>query len=118
MDSKSVSDALAAMAAELTALLLASDESVAAQIAQLKLVDRCRCGDSFCATFYTAPRPNLGADLSMQENGMSCYGPNHRNVLLVPPRGLIILDIVEQRIMWVEVLYREDIRTALEAVLS
>ncbi len=101
-----VVDLLPAFAAELSGLLSASEEpELADQMPGLELVDRCRCGDSFCATFYTQPPP-VGA-----------YGPSHYNVVLDPTEGMIILDIVEQRIACVEVLYREDIRTALASLL-
>ena len=46
----------------------------------------------FCQSFYTAPRPDAG------------YGPGHRNVCLDPRRGMLVLDVVDGRIMFVEVL--------------
>jgi hypothetical protein len=41
-------------AGELERLLKKSGEpELAAQAPQLTIVDRCRCGDDFCASFYT-----------------------------------------------------------------
>jgi hypothetical protein len=90
---------------ELTALLLTAGEpDLAAQIGGLEIVQRCPCNDDFCATFYTAPRP-AGA-----------YGPGHRNISLEPEKGMIILDVVDERIMKVEVLYRDDVRSQLASI--
>ncbi len=101
-----VSEVFPDLTAELTKLLLDSEESaLAPQVPHLKLVDRCRCGDSFCATFYTEKPPS------------GSYGPKHRNVVLDPDEGMIVLDVVEQKIMCVEVLHRPDVRAALVAAL-
>ena len=40
------------------------------------------------------------------------YGPGHRNVLLSPPRGSIILDVVRDEIMFVELLSLPPLRTS------
>jgi hypothetical protein len=78
---------------------------LAAQVRRLPLVDRCRCGDDFCATFYTAPKPN------------GAYGAGHKNVIVGSATGMIILDVVNGEIMCVEVLYRPDVQKGLFAVL-
>lgn len=75
------------------------------QVPDLKLVDRCRCGDDFCSTMYTQPKPNKG------------YGPTHRNIPLCPRKGMIILDVVEDRIACIEILYRDEIRQTLYKLL-
>jgi hypothetical protein len=55
----------------------------------------CGCGDTFCQSFYTAPKPD------------GPYGPGHSNVLLDPPwPRMLILDVVDGRIMYVEVIDR------------
>ncbi len=60
-------------AAELHALLQRDgDVALAAQVRQLMIFERCRCGDSFCSTFYTAPRPEGG------------YPPEHQTLALLP----------------------------------
>lgn len=61
----------------------------------LTVHDLCGCGDSFCQSFYTAPKPN------------GAYGPGHSNVPLIPPwPGMLVLDIVDGQIKYVEVLDR------------
>lgn len=58
----------------------------------------CGCGDSFCSSFYTGPKPN------------GPWGPGARNVVLQPRTGDVILDVVDGRIRFVEVLDRKDVR--------
>jgi hypothetical protein len=92
---------------ELEELLLKEGEpELAAQVPALRILDRCRCGDDFCGTFYVRPEPK------------GSYGPNHRNVSLSPKEGMLILDIVDGRIACVEALYRDEIRKAIQAVTS
>ncbi len=102
--SPSLVDTLPSLAKEVTTLLSEQNEhELATQVADLTIVDRCRCGDGFCATFYTQPKPH------------GAYGPNHRNVSLTPESGHIVLDVVSERIMKIEVLDRDEIRKALQA---
>ncbi len=85
------------LAAELENLLVADGEpELAAQVHSLALVDRCRC-DENCATFYCVPRPKGG------------WGPNHRNVLLDVEEGLTVLDVLDEKIVCVEILDRDEI---------
>jgi hypothetical protein len=63
----------------------------------LTIVERCRCGDDFCASFYTQPKPK------------ESYGPGHDSMELEPTEGMLILDIVDGRIAHVEILHRNDI---------
>lgn len=45
-------------AAELRQLLVeAGEPALATQVPGLAIFDRCCCGDDFCATFYTKPKP-------------------------------------------------------------
>ncbi len=68
---------------------------LATQVKELTVLEDCGCGDSFCQSFYTAPKPE------------GSYGPGHSNLLLEPPwPGWLILDVVDGRIMFVEVLHR------------
>ncbi len=102
-----VSDALPAFAAELQRLLTeAGEPELAAQVPGLVILERCRCDDDFCATFYTQPKPE------------GAYGPGHRNVALTPEEGMLILDVVGGKIACVELLYRDEIRRKLDAVFS
>lgn len=93
-------DALPDLADELTALLRNQNESdLAEQIPLLRLIDRCRCGDDFCATLYTAPKPK------------EAYGPNHESRSRCPSSGELILDLVDRTIVCIEILFHEDIRS-------
>ena len=78
---------------------------LASQVATLPLVERCRCGDDFCATFYTVTKP-AGA-----------YGPGHSNLVVESCEGTIILDLMNDEIHCVEVLYRPDVQKELFTVL-
>ena len=102
----SLADTLPEFAFELRQLLLQTGESqLAAQVPGLVILERCRCGDDFCATFYTQPKPQ------------GSYGPGHRNVALTPKEGMLILDVVSDKIACVEVLYRDEIRRKLVSAL-
>lgn len=101
-----LSDALPAFAAELQRLLTEAGESeLAAQVPSLGIFGRCDCGDDFCGTFYTKPKPK------------GSYGPGHRNVALTPDEGMLILDVVAGEIACVEVLDRKEVREKLDALL-
>lgn len=98
--------ALPALAAELSSLLERAGQSdLAEQVAQLRLVDRCRCEDEFCATIYTAPRPR------------GAWGAGHQNVALEPAEGYVVLDLLDRKIVCIEVLYRKPIRDEVLRVL-
>ena len=95
-------DVFPLLSQELQELLINTGENdLASQVSGLRIVDRCRCGDDFCASFYTQPKPE------------GAYGPGHRNVALAPAEGMLILDAVDGVIAHVEVLYRNDIRQKL-----
>jgi hypothetical protein len=95
-------DVLPELAVELRILLEASNHrDLADQLAGLVIFDRCRCGDSFCASFYTQPKP-LGA-----------YVGDFYTIEVEPKEGMILLDVVNTQIAHVEVLYRDDIRKTL-----
>ena len=93
-------------AAELESLLIAAGEKdLAAEVATLRLVDRCRCGDWFCATVYCAPRPP------------GAWGPRHKTICLDPSKGMINVDVVDGKVVEIEVLYRDDLRDKLLSLL-
>jgi hypothetical protein len=77
------------------------EPGLAAQIANAVVRDRCRCDDSFCAMFYVKPKPN------------GVFGPGHRNVVLDPRKGMVVLDVVHDEVMAIEVLYNDDFRRVL-----
>jgi hypothetical protein len=83
----------------------AGDSELASQVPRLAIFDRCRCGDDFCAAFYTQPKPKDG------------FGTGHRNLALTPDERMLILDVVAGEIACVEVLDRKDVRRKLDAVL-
>ncbi|GLL02813.1 hypothetical protein [Dactylosporangium matsuzakiense] len=75
-----------------------SDVSLTDQVKKLRVVQVCDCTDASCQSFYTAPRP-FGA-----------YGESHRTICLNPPRpGYLNLDLVDDDIVHVEVLYRSPL---------
>jgi hypothetical protein len=101
-----LNEVLPLLSQELEQLLKdAGEANLASQVSGLRILDRCRCGDDFCASFYTQPKPH------------GAYGPGHRNVLLEPAKGMLILDVVDGVIVQVEILHRDDIRQTLLAAL-
>ena len=99
-----LADTLPELALELERLLAkAGKPDLAAQVPGLVIVDRCRCGDDFCSSFYTQPKPE------------GKYGPDHNCMDLDSDKGLVLLDVVAGTIAHVEVLNRDDIRTKLIA---
>src|SRR5436309_14517981 len=93
-------------AADLARLLRqGGEEELADTVLGLAVVERCRCGDDFCATMYTVPPPR------------DSWGRNHRNISLDPERGFLILDVLDREIVGIEVLYRDEIREQLLKLL-
>lgn len=80
--------------------------NLADQIGTLPIVDRCTCGEANCAHFFTAPPPR------------GSYGAGHSNVVLPAELGMIVLDIIDGRIVAVEVLDRPEVKRALDEYLS
>ena len=101
-----VSDVFPLLSQELQQLLKEAGEAdLISQVSGLRIVDRCRCGDHFCGSFYTQPKPE------------GAYGPSHRNVALPAAKGMLILDVVDGVIAYVEVLHRNEIREKLLSTL-
>ncbi|PWU50464.1 hypothetical protein DLE60_09725 [Micromonospora globispora] len=68
------------------------------QVERLRIVEVCSCEDEFCQSFYTAPKPRRP------------YGDGHRNVCLDAPwPGYLILNVVNDDVVYVEVLYRSSL---------
>jgi hypothetical protein len=94
-----LADEFPELATELTQLLTAEgEEELAGTVSGLTVVDRCRCGDDFCATMYTVRPPR------------DSWGRSKRNVSLDPKVGYLILDVLDQEIVGIEVLFRDEIR--------
>jgi hypothetical protein len=101
-----LTEVLPQLACELEQLLMKQGKPVlAAQVARLAIVDRCRCGDDFCASFYTQPEPE------------GRYGPGHDCMDLDAAEGMLLLDVVSGTIAHAEVLNRDEIRQKLIAAL-
>lgn len=102
-----LTDAFPAFADELRQLLVEKGEpELAAQVSGLRIFDLCGCGDDICSTFYTRPQPE------------GSFGPSLRNVRLFPPDGaLLILDVVDGRIVCIELLDRPEVRETLLVVV-
>jgi hypothetical protein len=87
---------------ELRDLLIAAGEpALAAQVDRLEIVAKCGCNDDFCASFYTARKP------------FERYGEWRRSVEVQPTEGMILLDVLGDTIIFIEVLYRDDVRAKL-----
>lgn len=101
-----LAEALSQVAKELSAGLQQMGEtSLLEQVPTLRVVDRCRCGDDFCATLYTAPPPK------------AAWGPGHENIVVDVAEGDFILDVVDRKIVCIEILYRNDIHQAVLSLL-
>lgn len=99
-------EVLPAFADEIRCLLLEQGEhELAAQISTLRIVGRCRCSDDFCGTFYVRPEPR------------GAFSPDHRCVPLAPREGDLVLDVVHEKIAAVEVLFRNEIRDAVQKIV-
>lgn len=93
------------LAAEMERELRASgDVALADQVAALRMVRSCGCGDDFCASFHTvsvsktqSAKPRYGVPLS-----------NHH----------LIVSVREGEIVEVEVLFRDDLRPKIRGVFG
>lgn len=86
------------LAQELIDCLREADESaLASMVPELEVLEPCGCGDDFCQSIGTAPR-------------VVASPPQLRDVWLDPPwPGYLIVTVVDGRITFVEVLYREPL---------
>lgn len=100
-----VVDLFPAFTAELEHALRADGEhELADQVASLVIESPCGCGDDFCSSFYTGARPD------------GSWGPSLRTVTPAVATGIVILDVVDDVIRYVEVPYCDDVKAALVAV--
>lgn len=99
-------DAIPELAEELKILLVKSElYELVNQLPDLRIVDRCYCSQESCATFYTAARPK------------GAWGEGHNNVSLAAERGFLILDLVDGKIVCVEVLNKDEVKMRLDRIL-
>ncbi len=91
-------EVLPGLANELEVLLRSDDESkLADQIASLEVVDRCRCDSDSCATIYNVQKPK------------GALGPTHRNIVLDVHEGMTVVDVLDERIVCIEILDRNEL---------
>lgn len=97
-----LSDLFPQFAGEIAAALLADEKEadLADQLPTLEVWGRCTCDDEVCASFYTGPR----------SGGAWSDDGEHQNVVLSVSRGMVVLDVVDRVIRYVEVLDRPDIK--------
>ena len=100
-------DEFPGLASELARSLGADGEAdLAVQIASMRVIDPCRCGDSFCATMY-ARRPPRDAS----------WGEGLRTIEVDVSEGMVGLDVVKNQIVAIEVLFRGADRSRLRELL-
>ncbi|MFF7457134.1 hypothetical protein [Kitasatospora sp. NPDC008115] len=91
-----VRDIFPDLVAELAALLEDEGEhGLAVHVRDIRLVAECGCGDDFCQSLRT------GHHLPERP-----FGEGHRCVELSPSTGMLVLDVVDERIAYIEVLGR------------
>ncbi len=71
------------------------ERELAICVRDVRLVALCDCGDDFCQSIHTA----------VHQKGTP-YGEGHRCVPLSPSEGMLVLDVVYGRIMYIEILNR------------
>ncbi|MFE7277689.1 hypothetical protein [Streptomyces sp. NPDC057623] len=99
-----VRDVFPELVDELAALLEAEGEPwLAICVRDVRLVGECGCRDDFCQSIRTTDRPPGEP-----------YGPGHRCVPLLPSSGDLILDVVNGRIMYIEILGRPPLRRRVQ----
>jgi hypothetical protein len=103
-----LAEVLPEFSTELTHLLEQNDEpELARQVTTLRIVKKCGCRNDFCSSFYTRREPRRAP------------GQDIRSISLEPSSsGIVILDVVCDEICFIEVLYRDDVRTALKSALG
>ena len=112
MDSETAAKApnLSEIAPDFAAVLAAAlrqqgDERLAGQVGALKVVALCGCGDEFCASFYTAELPRAAWPASLD------------TVLVEGETAgmMVVLDVVDGEIAYVEVVDGLELRPKLMA---
>lgn len=84
------------------ALIRDSETGLASQIDALRVLKMCDCQEDFCQSFYTEPPPDGAYPLDRHRNW--CQDDDEDELL--GWEGFLILDVVDERIVSVEVLYR------------
>ncbi|WP_432943932.1 hypothetical protein ACQPXM_01495 [Kribbella sp. CA-253562] len=100
MDAPRLVDRWPVLAGQLRAALSRDNENeLASQVDELRVLEMCGCGDDFCQSFHTTLPPEKSYPLDRHRN----WYPEDDD-----PGwdGYLILDVVDERIEFVEVLYR------------
>lgn len=82
------------------------EQRLASEVSALEIRDRCRCSDDFCATMFVRPRPRSGVE-----------GQTGRTVDMESEDGYLIVDIVDDHIAEIEILYRDEVRSRLNELM-
>lgn len=77
---------------------------LAEQLTNLDLADRCRCHDSFCASFYTLPKS-------------SWHGKQLDRIIPGGVRGMSCVYTLDGTFAGVELLWRPEVRERLDELL-
>jgi hypothetical protein len=105
-DAPLLSEAFPELADELRTLLKAQEEeALASEVVGLRIIERCQCGDDFCATMYTVPKPK------------GAWRSGHNTFDLDAESGTILLDVVHDKIAEIEILNRDEIRNKLNVLI-
>jgi hypothetical protein len=90
------------LASELQERLTAASEfALADSIPTLRIHHRCECSDDQCAMLYTI------------RDTRPAGGPTHREFAFDSVGGMLVVDVEQDRITCIEVLFRPDVRRRL-----
>ncbi len=87
------------------ALRAQGEERLAAQIPGLRITAVCPCEQPFCGSFHTSKRPMKRWFIRGRQVTLADGGP-----------GEVAVDVVRGEIVYVEVLYLDDVREALARI--
>lgn len=90
----------------LTFLTSAGEDGLVEQLPHLLVVGRCRCGDPFCATFYTKSPVRYASPSQAEYIDIDSEG------------GMILIHITDGRIVEFEVIGRDEIKAQIEELFS
>jgi hypothetical protein len=135
-------DVVPELEAELRTLLIESGElAFADQVRNLAIFDRCRCGDSFCSSFYTVPErcrpfPGVARTLVLRAGqlNLDVLRPIARSFEVrfrriaeptascpagadAPRRGRLEVAVPRATILFVELLFHDEFRDRIHAAV-
>src|SRR5437763_6815286 len=100
-----LSEAFPEVAEDLRQLLREEEPDLSEQVASLVITEPCGCGDDFCASFYTGPRP-------------SDSGSAREGIYQTVAGGEFVFaaSLVDGRVYYIEILSRPEIKTKLDSI--